>query len=87
MKVSPQGQGRKQLCKLIRYKMYSVLVHTVAFGLSLTFSFDPPPLLPCCFQEVPATWIPASGVDVVDGVPQPDKLGHTPGMFRCQKDG
>ncbi|XP_076471287.1 RNA ligase 1-like [Babylonia areolata] len=31
------------------------------------------------FKEVPATWIPASGIEVVDGDPQPDKLGHTPG--------
>ncbi|RUS75602.1 hypothetical protein EGW08_016628 [Elysia chlorotica] len=31
------------------------------------------------FKEVPANWIPASRLEVVDGVVMPDKLGHTPG--------
>ena len=31
------------------------------------------------FKEVPADWIPASGVRVVDGKAQPDDIGHTPG--------
>ena len=31
------------------------------------------------FKDVPCTWIPANGVQVVEGVPQPDKNGHIPG--------
>lgn len=46
----------------------------------------PLPLPLCLFQEVPATWIPASGVDVVNGVLQPDQLGHTPGAITTSVD-
>ncbi|KAK2158165.1 hypothetical protein LSH36_175g01034 [Paralvinella palmiformis] len=31
------------------------------------------------FKTKPAEWIPASGVKLVDGVPQPDDNGHIPG--------
>lgn len=31
------------------------------------------------FKETPEYWIPASGVQVVDGFPVPDDIGHTPG--------
>ncbi|GFR75670.1 chromosome 12 open reading frame 29 [Elysia marginata] len=31
------------------------------------------------FKEVPPNWIPATCLEVVDGVTMPDKLGHTPG--------
>lgn len=31
------------------------------------------------FKPVPSDWIPAKGVEVADGVPQPDAQGHIPG--------
>lgn len=31
------------------------------------------------FKDVPACWVPADGVELVNGVPQPDKNGHIPG--------
>jgi hypothetical protein len=31
------------------------------------------------FQSVPIDWIPASGVTIVDDIPQPDQNGHIPG--------
>ena len=31
------------------------------------------------FKDVPVVWIPADGVEIVNGVPQPDKNGHIPG--------
>ncbi|KAL5007468.1 hypothetical protein ScPMuIL_016274 [Solemya velum] len=35
--------------------------------------------LPKDLKEVPATWIPALAVPVVDDIPQPDTCGHIPG--------
>ncbi|KAK7481852.1 hypothetical protein BaRGS_00026878 [Batillaria attramentaria] len=37
------------------------------------------------FKEVPENWIPASGIKVVDGVPQPDNIGHTPGWVPVER--
>ncbi|XP_025087598.1 uncharacterized protein C12orf29 homolog isoform X3 [Pomacea canaliculata] len=37
------------------------------------------------FKEVPANWITATGVDLVDGVAQPDSLGHTPGWVPVER--
>lgn len=37
------------------------------------------------FKDVPGTWIPASGIQVIDGVPQPDSIGHTPGWVPLEK--
>ncbi|KAK3594123.1 hypothetical protein CHS0354_040897 [Potamilus streckersoni] len=31
------------------------------------------------FKQVPDDWIPADGIEIVDGFPQPDDIGHTPG--------
>lgn len=31
------------------------------------------------FKDTPPYWIPASGVELVDGSPVPDEIGHTPG--------
>ena len=33
------------------------------------------------FKNVPVGWIPASGVAVTDGIPQPDANGHIPGWI------
>ncbi|KAL8624762.1 hypothetical protein ACOMHN_002457 [Nucella lapillus] len=39
----------------------------------------------CRGQEVPDTWIPASGIDMVDGAALPDRQGHTPGWVPVEK--
>ncbi|XP_052798721.1 uncharacterized protein C12orf29 homolog isoform X2 [Mya arenaria] len=44
-------------------------------NLSPTFKWD----ILKDFKETPQYWIPASGVEIVDGSPIPDDIGHTPG--------
>ena len=39
------------------------------------------------FKDVPPGWIPASGVNTVDGVPQPDVNGHIPGWVPVDPTG
>ncbi|OWF52570.1 uncharacterized protein C12orf29 homolog [Mizuhopecten yessoensis] len=43
--------------------------------LDVTFHWE----VPGNFKEVPEHWIPASGVPIVNGQPQPDANGHIPG--------
>lgn len=38
------------------------------------------------FKEVPENWIPASGIKVIDGIPQPDSHGHTPGWVPVERN-
>ena len=51
---------------LFNYKYLNTCIQLNEFALFL-------------FQDVPEYWIPASGVPIEDGLPQPDENGHIPG--------